>query len=393
MGTSAAIFTSQTPEPYALCEGTLAHGTKVGRYVIRSLVGRGAMGEVYRAHDPELGRKVAIKLMRARPADGDDAAEARARLVREARAMARLSHPNVIVVHDVGTFEDGVFIAMDLIDGVTVTYWLLATRRTWQEVLRVFLEAGRGLAAAHDKDIVHHDFKPDNVMVGHDGQVRVMDFGLARELRGAERFDNTDARSPSMVSTVPMATARRMRNTTRRVRTLTGAAAAPAAPAPGPGGGAASADGGVAGTPAYMSPEQFLGSRTDERSDQFSFCVALFEGLYGLRPFAGSDMVQLRSNVFAGDVVPEPRRTLVPRAVRRVLLRGMSPHPGQRFPSMRALLQALQEAATPRSQRRGGLALVVACAVSMLSAGVMARAISARRPQGPAAAMATGRPG
>jgi serine/threonine protein kinase len=389
MVSSAASLSFDTPEPCAVSEGSLARGTKVGRYVIRSLVGRGAMGEVYRAHDPELGRKVAIKLMRARPADGGDAAEARARLAREARAMARLSHPNVIVVHDVGTFEDGVFIAMDLVDGVTVTFWLLAQTRTWQEVLRIFLEAGRGLAAAHDKDIVHHDFKPDNVMVGHDGQVRVMDFGLARELRGADHCETSDARGGSVVTTVPMVAARKMRHTTRRVRTLSSQGGAAAPPVRGPGSG----DSGAAGTPAYMSPEQFLGSRTDSRSDQFSFCVALFEGLYGLRPFAGKDLVQLRSNVFAGEVMPEPRRSHVPRAIRRVLLRGMSPHPGHRFPSMRALLQALQEAATPRPQRRWGLALAVACAVSMLSAGVMARAISARRPQGPAAVVAAGRPG
>src|SRR5215467_5449218 len=160
----------------------LTRGASIGRYVILGLVGRGGMGEVYAAYDPELDRKVALKLLRVKPNAGVTMSEGRARTLREAQAIARLSHPNVVVVYDVGTFQDQVFIAMEFVDGETVTLWLETRARRWQEVLKVFLAAGRGLLAAHEKGLVHRDFKPDNVMVGRDGDVRVMDFGLARQV-------------------------------------------------------------------------------------------------------------------------------------------------------------------------------------------------------------------
>src|SRR6266498_1389790 len=160
----------------------LARGSSIGRYIVLAMVGRGGMGEVYAAYDPELDRKVAVKLLRVKPGNGVSLAEGRTRTLREAQAIARLSHPNVVVVFDVGTFEDKVFIAMEYVEGNTVTYWLQAAARSWQDVLKVFMAAGRGLAAAHDKGLVHRDFKPDNVMVGRDNQVRVMDFGLARQV-------------------------------------------------------------------------------------------------------------------------------------------------------------------------------------------------------------------
>src|SRR4051812_23155712 len=134
------------------------------------------MGSVYAAYDPDLDRTVAIKLLRA--ARASDSAEGRTRLMREAQAIARVSHPNVVVVYDAGTFQDRVFIAMELVDGHTLGYWMQARPRSWPEVLEVFIAAGRGLAAAHDRGLVHRDFKPDNVMIGADDQVRVMDFGL-----------------------------------------------------------------------------------------------------------------------------------------------------------------------------------------------------------------------
>ena len=140
------------------------------------------MGEVYAAYDPELDRKVAVKLLRVKPGNGVSRHEGRQRTLREAQAIARLSHPNVVVVFDVGTFQEQVFIAMEFVEGNTVTYWLQAAPRSWQEILKVFMAAGRGLAAAHEKGLVHRDFKPDNVMVGRDSQVRVMDFGLARQV-------------------------------------------------------------------------------------------------------------------------------------------------------------------------------------------------------------------
>src|SRR5882672_8219878 len=162
--------------------GALPRGASIGRYVVLGLVGRGGMGEVYAAYDHELDRKVAVKLLRVKPGNGVSFAEGRQRTLREAQAIARLSHQNVVVVYDVGTFEDQVFIAMEFVDGNTVTYWLQAEERTWEEILKVFMAAGRGLTAAHDKELVHRDFKPDNVMVGRDGSVRVMDFGLARQV-------------------------------------------------------------------------------------------------------------------------------------------------------------------------------------------------------------------
>jgi serine/threonine protein kinase len=331
---------------YPSCgDGVLAGGTKVGRYVIRSLVGRGAMGEVYRAKDPELGRKVAIKVMRARPRRAPkgsaDGADGRARLLREARSMARLCHPNVVAIHDIGAFEDGVFIAMDFVEGLTVSAWLQSAARPWGDVLRVFLAAGRGLCAAHDGELVHHDFKPDNVMIDGDGQVRVMDFGLAREVTKEEATPVRDV------------------------------------------------DGPVIGTPAYMAAEQFLGDRTDARTDQFGFCVALYEALYGHRPFAGTTVLELRHNVFSANVVPEPRRSPIPRAVRRALLRGLDPHPARRFSTMRELLRTLEAASAP-PRRRWRLTLAVACAAAALAAASVVTVSVRMRPSG---ALATGHPG
>src|SRR3982751_3176886 len=160
---------------------TLPRGATIGRYVVLGLVGRGGMGEVYAAYGPELDRKVAVKLLRVRPGNGVSRHEGRQRTLREAQAIARLSHPNVVVVFDVGTFQEQVFIAMEFVEGHTAGFWAQSQNRTWQETLKVYLAAGRGLAAAHDKGLVHRDFKPDNVMVSRDGQVRVMDFGLARQ--------------------------------------------------------------------------------------------------------------------------------------------------------------------------------------------------------------------
>src|SRR6188768_1275029 len=172
---------SGQPLPDAV-PAALARGSSIGRYIVLAMVGRGGMGEVYAAYDSELDRKVAVKLLRVKPGNGVTLAEGRTRTLREAQAIARLSHPNVVVVFDVGTFQEQVFIAMEFVDGNTVTYWLQAAERSWQDIVKVFMAAGRGLAAAHEKGLVHRDFKPDNVMVGRDNQVRVMDFGLARQV-------------------------------------------------------------------------------------------------------------------------------------------------------------------------------------------------------------------
>src|SRR6185503_5024889 len=155
-----------------------ARGAALGRFVVLGCVGRGAMGEVYAAYDPDLDRKIAIKLVRADRFGGS--VESRTRLMREAQATAKVAHPNVVVVYDAGTSGDRVFIAMEFVEGHTLRYWLQERTRSWPEILEAFVAAGRGLAAAHDKDLVHRDFKPDNVMVGQGGHVRVMDFGLVR---------------------------------------------------------------------------------------------------------------------------------------------------------------------------------------------------------------------
>jgi len=213
--------------------GQLHPGSRVGRYQILGAVGRGGMGEVYAAYHPDLDRRIALKVVHGL---GGRNRERRARLLREARAIARLSHPNVVTVHDAGTFGDRVFIAMELIDGQTIAEWLRAEPRGWQQVLDVFIAAGRGLAAAHAAGVVHRDFKPQNVMIAKTGVVRVMDFGLARfaqEEVGEPRTPGDDQ------STVDL--------------------------------GHVTRTGAFVGTPAYMSPEQFRREKLDARSDQFSF--------------------------------------------------------------------------------------------------------------------------
>jgi tetratricopeptide (TPR) repeat protein len=326
---------------------SLARGIAVGRFVVLGLVGRGGMGEVYAAHDPELDRKVAIKLLRGRADRGTKGGEGRARLMREAQAIAKVSHPNVVVVYDVGTFDGRVFIAMEFVEGHTLGYWMQAQPRTLAEILEVFIAAGRGLAAAHEKELVHRDFKPDNVMVGADGQVRVMDFGLARLAIDRDKTtpgegtpeqpmalevvaEDDDPMSTRILSsalpTWPLGTTTPWENITRA--------------------------GAILGTPAYMSPEQFRGAPTDARTDQFSFCVALYEAVYGTRPFAASSFQELTTAVLTGRIRPEAEGSTVPASIRRALLRGLSTSPRDRFPSMNALLGELRLETTLTGIRR-----------------------------------------
>ena len=346
----------------------LTKGDTVGRFVIVGLVGRGGMGEVYAAYDPELDRKVAVKLLHARASTSDDG---RMRLLREAQAIAKLSHPSVVVVYDVGTRDDAVFIAMEFVDGNTVGYWLQATRRSVRDVLNVFLAAGRGLAAAHEAGLVHRDFKPDNVMLTRDGQVRVMDFGLARAT--TKEDDQPPSESPTIRGLPTPAPAAGPRDAEDMLETRNLAAGKASA---GPATGKymqvnLTQAGAVIGTPAYMAPEQFSGERIDERSDQFSFCVALYEALYGQRPFAGKDPTALMANVLRGAITPAPPKSRVPAWLRRVLLRGLSVSPEARYPSMAALLTALQS--DPAVRRNKWLT------AAFLTAIVAAGALTAHR--------------
>jgi eukaryotic-like serine/threonine-protein kinase len=327
----ADAFHRQEPPPIGL-----ARGAAVGRYVILDLVGRGGMGEVYGAYDPQLDRKVALKLLHETGLRGSPTA--RERLLREAKAIARLSHPNVIVVHDAGTMADlahgdRVFLAMEFIEGETLSTWRASAPRSWQTIRDVFVAAGQGLAAAHGAGLVHRDFKPQNVMVGHDGSVRVMDFGLASDAGGGQtaagpllRLDDLD-RAP-----------------TSETIALTGS-------------------GVLLGTPLYMAPEQLEARPTDARTDQFSFCVALYEALYGERPFPSESFSVLFEAVIAGRVRPAPQKARVPAFLRKLLLRGLDPDPAARFASMEVLLEALGH--NPIRRRRASLIAVAMVAVAL----------------------------
>ncbi|MEZ4361844.1 MAG: serine/threonine-protein kinase [Kofleriaceae bacterium] len=328
----------------------LAAEERVGRYVIQSFLAEGGMGVVYTARDPELGRRVALKLVKTR---GGADADLRERLLREAQAMAQLSHPNVIAVYDVGLHDDRVFIAMELIEGVALRQWLQPPR-TWRATLRVLAAAGRGLAAAHGAGIVHRDFKPDNVIVGKDDRVCVGDFGLARAVDSTlpelAPPASPQSVSPDNVPTVTLPVADRRDASRERLEAhLTGA-------------------GTVIGTPAYMSPEHHRGELVTATSDQFSFCVAAWEALYGQRPFA-VQADELRSAKERHQIVAPPRGRRVPARLRRILVRGLSPSPDARFSSMEDLLAALDRAArAPRryAQAAAGVAVVAALAGALI---------------------------
>jgi serine/threonine protein kinase len=336
----------------AAAENVLEAGAAIGRFQVLGLLGKGGMGEVYAALDPELHRKVAIKLLRG---GGDsESPEGRLRLMREAQAIARVSHPNVVVVYDVGMLGQRVFVAMELVEGHTLRYWAHARERTWPEVLEVFAAAGRGLAAAHARELVHRDFKPDNVMVSNTGQVRVMDFGLVR-MRGDEPATPEAGPSPATPAAAHLAKAAvaleeadllSTRKIEATINTMT-----PLRPE-----GALATHltqtGVTLGTPAYMAPEQFRNEATDASTDQFSFCVALWETLYGQRPFAGGNVHELADAVCAGRVQPPPEKNQVPDWLRDILLRGLRTAPSERWPSMNALLAELEKRPAVESRRR-----------------------------------------
>lgn len=328
--------------------GVLARGTAVGRYVVLDILGAGGMGVVYSAYDPELDRRVAIKLLHVDARDGAAAAKARPRLLREAQAMARLTHPNVVTVHDVGTFEDSVFVAMEFVVGATLNIHVKRmASRPWRLVLELYVQAGRGLAAAHAAGIVHRDFKPDNVMVAEDGRVLVGDFGLARASGDRKLVDtgrSDDATSGSVSAPLEVGL------------TQTGA---------------------ILGTPAYMAPEQMGGEPARPAADQFSFCVALYEAVYGERPFAGRSHHEIAGNVLRGDVRSAPTDVVVPRWLRAALIRGLEVEPDDRFESMDALLTALNQD-QGRSRARPWM---IAAAVTVVGATAVVAAQASAPPQ------------
>jgi eukaryotic-like serine/threonine-protein kinase len=276
-------------------EADAPRGEAIGRFIVLEVVGSGTMGIVYAAYDRQLDRKVALKLVHA---DERQAMSQRERLLREAQAMARVDHPNVVKVHEVGTQGDDVYVAMEFAEAGTLRRWLQAPR-TQAAVIEMFAQAGRGLAAAHAAGLVHRDFKPDNVLVTKHGVARVADFGLVGQV--AEGGDATPVRALDLTGT------------------------------------------GLVGTPLYMAPEQLVDRVATARSDQFAFCVALYDALYGQPPFTGDDLEELTRNVLAGKLVTSAS-TAVPARVGQALVRGLASNADARWPTMTALLAELAPA-------------------------------------------------
>ena len=320
----------------AAAPGVLDTGTLVdGSYRLDRKLGAGGMGLVFLAHDEELDRDVALKVHRGPIRDRDVQ-----RLGREAKVMARLSHPNVVGVYQVGTHESMLYVAMEYVDGGTMRHWVERASPGWRELTQLCIEIGEGLVAAHSVGIVHRDLKPDNVLVGRDGRPRVADFGLARLWQGApdrqaelEDGDGDD-REPSALDRF----------------TVTGA---------------------IVGTPAYMSPEQFAGLETGPAADQFSLCVLMYEALCGQRPFSGATSVELAESVMRGDVRPPPKGVDAPTELLDLVTIGLRPDPGERHESVEVLLRRLRQLLGRRRRRiivgAGALGLSIA-AVSGFSA-------------------------
>jgi serine/threonine protein kinase len=311
------------------------------------------MGTVFRARDPQLGRDVAIKTLHPDRVGWGDLAtldrslrEARGRFTAEARAMAAVSHPNVVAIYDAGVADDMVFLAMELVEGQTLRQWLQA-ERTWREIVDVFLQAARGLAAAHELGFVHRDFKPDNVLVGHDGRVRVTDFGLVTT-------------AGDVASTLTQGAL------LEESYTQTGMSV---------------------GTPAYMAPEQHFGGRVDERSDQFAFCIALFEALHGERPFRAKSSHDLARRKSMGEMSPPRPGRKIPRWLDALVARGLAAEPEDRWSSMHEIIRALQAGLRRRVRTRrvmgkacfvAALATLACTAILDLAPTAHARAISSR---------------
>ncbi|ATB38149.1 hypothetical protein CYFUS_003580 [Cystobacter fuscus] len=316
----------------------LARGTAVGRYLVLDCIGSGGMGVVYSAYDPGLDRKIALKLLSPSGPQGAASQRGQSLLQREARALARLSHPNVVTVYDVGNEAERVFVAMELVDGQTLGRWLASEQPSWRQVVRCFVEAGRGLAAAHVVGLVHRDFKPDNVLIGRDGKVRVTDFGLARAMRPEPATPSGEEAG--------------------RTESL-----------------AWSRSGAQAGTPRYMAPEQWLGKETGPWTDQFSFCVALWEALYGEPPFGGDAPDKVAQEVTSGRLrsVPAQRQGGVPAPIHAALVRGLQVEPTARHPSMEALLALLELEPARRRTRLVALLGSSLLLLGLLGAGILWR--------------------
>ncbi len=342
--------------------GYFGESARIGRFAVLRTLGEGGMGVVYSAYDEELDRRVALKLLRP---GRDNSPRNQARMQREARAMAKLSHPNVVQVYEVGRFEEQVFLAMEFVQGRTLGAWLKAEPRGWQEVLQILVQAGRGLHAAHESGIIHGDFKPDNILIDAEERARVLDFGLSRRTEPASASVKGAAASGEAGRSLqgPVASG-------EAGRSLQGPAASgeagrslqaapipthvpthvptpPPKPIPTPAPHHRDADelrsnAKIAGTPAYMAPEQHRHVQANQRTDQFSFCVTLFTALYGIHPFAGGSLLELIIKLTDGKVNPVPAGSAVPSVVHAAVVRGLLVDPDQRWPSLADLLGELE---------------------------------------------------
>ncbi|MCH9682947.1 MAG: serine/threonine protein kinase, partial [Deltaproteobacteria bacterium] len=306
-------------------------GTQIQRYVVIDRIDGGGMGDVFIAYDPQLDRRLAVKVLRDQPGVREDFDHERLR--REGQALAQLSHPNVVTIYDVGEWNERTFIAMELVDGTHLGQWLRRRPRTQSEILAVFVAAGRGLAAAHAADIIHRDFKPSNVVVEEGGRVIVLDFGLAMAgTEGRPLPGSGPTKEPSLHDDPLTETGR------------------------------------TVGTPPYMAPEQHRGKALDARTDQFSYCVSLYEALVGQRPFPGHDVSTLVKAKLGRHLPPLPEPSPIPPWLRPIITRGLSPNPSERYPSMDALLHELdrgRDDPTPRRRR----VLLTAAATTVVGLG------------------------
>ncbi len=335
-------FSSGRTESYPMEGGMLEDKVpvvQIGRFDVEQVLGKGGMGIVYSAFDPKLNRMVAVKVLRYSSASQSDQVQLQARLLREAQALAKLSHENVVPVYEVGESSQGVFIIMEYVEGRSLAKWLRSSARPWQEVVRHFIAAGRGLAAGHTAGLIHRDFKPDNVLLGNDERVRVIDFGIVAS------------------AVLPVPSVALGDSDTGHGLTMQGS---------------------VLGTPMFMSPEQHTGGVIDERADQFSFCASLYWALYAQAPFEGESYEKLSQNILDGKLREPPKGHKVPVWLHAVLLRGLCTEPSGRFSDMNSLLTALSRDYKRRSRRR----LLAGAAVGILGlGGIVGRVVFGAAPE------------
>lgn len=341
----------------------------IGRYQVMRKLGEGGMGVVYAAHDPSLDREVALKHVRADRLRGRPE-EASQRLRTEAQITAKLAHPHVVTIYEVGECVGGVYIAMELVDGPSLRQWLSQEARPWSEVLAMFFQAGRGLAAAHRAGLIHRDFKPGNVLIGNN-RARVVDFGLAhsgsvsvgRMVANPADVTITTSASPSSRVNLLSSTATEVTQDdflepgrddgdvlstsqldVTSTQSIEESSIGVTTDGVGPTtvrGGPMTSTGRFVGTPAYMAPELFSGGIAGERTDQFAFAVSLYEGLYGERPFAGDTTGEIAREVLAGNVRAAPDGTRVPGWLRNIIVTALCVDPAQRHPSIKSMLASV----------------------------------------------------